>query len=281
MPSPFSLQQPFHPNGQLHALGEETSYWFIVREGRIALHTGTDTLSIPRLRHPPFADSAVLYSRHIGLYGKTRCMAAELAEDTPLPGDLALVSLREAFKHISSDLWTIAGRAIQLLQWNRHHRFCGRCGEPMLEEENEPVKRCPRCEFLSYPRLSPAVIMSITRDKTILLGRARHFPKGMYSPLAGFVEPGENLEDAVAREVKEEVNIDISGIRYVASQPWPFPHSLMIGFTAEFAGGVIRVDKTELEDARWFSAEKMPELLPSSMSISRTLIEAFLADSAR
>lgn len=280
MSYPFSLPQPFQPNGQLHAFDEETSYWFIVQKGNIALHTGTDRLSVPRLRRAPFADSAILYSRLIGLYGKTRCMVAELAEETPLPGDLALVPLREAYEHISFDLWTIAGRAFQLLQWNRDHRFCGRCGESMIEQENEPVKRCSRCEFLSYPRLSPAVIMSVTCEKMILLGRSRHFPKGMYSPLAGFVEPGENLEDAVAREVKEEVNIDISDIRYVASQPWAFPHSLMVGFTSKFAGGVIRVDETELEDARWFSAENMPQRLPSRMSIARTLIDAFLAGNA-
>ena len=277
------MQQPFHLGGPVPSAGHEDAYWFLIREDRLVLCTvpegeGQD---VPRLPRPPFPESEIRYTRPIGLYGTTPCIAAELREGTSVSGSLSLVPLRQAYGQISRDLWTIAGRAIQFIQWNRHHQFCGQCGKPMIEQADEPAKKCGDCGFLSYPRLSPAVIMTVIRGEEVLLGRAPHWPKGMYSPLAGFVEPGETLEDAVAREVMEEVHIEVENPRYVASQPWPFPHSLMVGFTAEYAGGEIQVDRTELEDARWFKAEAMPALLPSPMSIARTLIEAFLADRNR
>jgi NAD+ diphosphatase len=139
----------------------------------------------------------------------------------------------------------------------------------------ELSKICPACKFISFPRLSPAVIMSVVRGKEILLARSPRFPAGMYSTLAGFVEPGETLEETVAREVQEEVNVEVCNIRYIDSQPWPFPHSLMIGFSAQYAGGDIRVDNNEIEDAQWFSRDNLP-LLPTRMSIARHLIELFI-----
>jgi NAD+ diphosphatase len=197
----------------------------------------------------------------------------------PDPNELTPFSLREAHVHIGTDLWTIAGRASQILRWRRDHQFCGRCGTEMQEEPQESLRKCPKCGFFTYPRISPAVIMSIVKEDKILLGRSPRFPTGMYSVLAGFVEPGETLEEAVAREVKEETNIDITDIRYIASQPWPFPHSLMVGFTARYAGGTIKVDNDELEDAAWFSAAELPRL-PTPISIARKLIDLHLRDIA-
>jgi NAD+ diphosphatase len=140
----------------------------------------------------------------------------------------------------------------------------------------ERAKRCPQCGLLHFPRLAPAIIVLIERGDRLLLARARRFPTAMYSVLAGFVEPGESLEEAVAREVKEEVGLSLRDIRYFGSQPWPFPDSLMIGFTAEYADGVVMVDNNEILDARWFGAEDMPEI-PGKVSISRALIDHFLA----
>ncbi len=230
---------------------------------------------IPILKTLPFTDDAIDYSRSIGLYKETLCNVLALNDNKLLPEGFSFIPLRKAFQYISLDLWTIAGRALQILHWHNEHQFCGKCGTPMEEEGEEMVKRCPQCEFLSYPRLTPAVIMSVIRDDKILLGRSASFPKGVYSPLAGFVEPGETLEEAVRREVMEETNIDICNIKYVASQPWPFPQSLMIGFTASYKGGEIRINYNELEDARWFSQDSMPERLPTKMSIARTLVDAF------
>ena len=145
----------------------------------------------------------------------------------------------------------------------------------MKNRRTEIAKICPACKFISFPRLSPAVIMSVVRGKEILLARSPRFPAGMYSTLAGFVEPGETLEETVAREVREEVNVEVCKIKYIDSQPWPFPHSLMIGFSAQYASGDIRTDNNEIEDAQWFSRDNLP-LLPTRMSIARHLIELFI-----
>jgi NAD+ diphosphatase len=169
---------------------------------------------------------------------------------------------------------------VQIVEWDRTHRFCSRCGEPTERMVNERARRCARCGLLAFPRLSPAVIVRVLRDDQILLGHNRAFPPGLYSVLAGFVEPGETLEETVEREIFEEVGIEVTDLRYFASQPWPYPNSLMLGFTARHAGGEIRVDQQELADARWFSRDNLPEL-PGKLSIARRLIDDWLGDSAR
>ncbi len=275
MYAPFSLQQPFLPNGQVCG-SDESHYWFIYCQEKLALYKDTIPNSIPVMKNLPFADDDMLYSRSIGIYEQKQCLVVEIRDSTLLPEEFTLVPLRKAYQLISPDLWTIAGRAVQFLHWHSEHRFCGKCGNKMVELQSEPAKKCPHCDFLAYPRVTPVVIMSVTWDDKILLGRAARFPKGMYSPLSGFVEAGEILEEAVRREIMEEAGLQVNDIQYVASQPWPFPQSLMLGFTARYQSGEIKVDTTELEDARWFSAEAMPKRLPSRMSIARILIDQFL-----
>jgi NAD+ diphosphatase len=177
---------------------------------------------------------------------------------------------------LDEDLFWIAARAVQIIDWDRTHQFCGRCGVPLRNKTNERAKECPWCGLLHFPRLAPAIIVLVERGNQLLLARSRHFMPGMYSVLAGFVEPGESLEEAVVREVKEEVGIEIKDIKYFGSQPWPFPHSLMIGFTATYAGGEISLDDKEIEDAGWYAAEKLPRI-PGKISIARKLIDGFLA----
>jgi len=145
----------------------------------------------------------------------------------------------------------------------------------MEPQSTERAKRCPKCGLLHFPRLAPAIIVLVERGDKLLMARSRHFASGMYSVLAGFVEPGESLEEAVIREVKEEVGISIKDIQYFGSQSWPFPHSLMIGFTATYEGGEISMDDTEIEDAGWFSIDKLPPL-PGKISIARKLIDWFI-----
>jgi NAD+ diphosphatase len=174
----------------------------------------------------------------------------------------------------------LAARAVQIVDWDRTHRFCGRCGAPLKARETERAKECPKCGLLHFPRLAPAVIVLVERGDQLLMARSRHFAPGVYSVLAGFVEPGEALEEAVEREVLEEVGIRIQDIRYFGSQPWPFPHSLMIGFTARYAGGEIRINDQELEDAGWFTADRLPGQ-PGKISIARQLIEWFVQKQGR
>jgi NAD+ diphosphatase len=142
-------------------------------------------------------------------------------------------------------------------------------------QEIERAKKCPNCGLLHFPRLAPAIIVAIERGDRLLMARSRRFTTGMYSVLAGFVEPGESLEETVAREVKEEVGISLKDIKYFGSQPWPFPHSLMIGFTATYASGEIVMDDSEIEDAGWFTVDSLPPL-PGKISIARKLIDGFI-----
>jgi NAD+ diphosphatase len=173
--------------------------------------------------------------------------------------------------------FALAGRALQLVDWDRTHQFCGRCGTRTEAHPQERVRLCPACKLSAYPRVAPAVMALVRRESQILLGRSHHFPPGMYSALAGFVEPGESLEQCIAREVLEEVGVRVSRARYFASQSWPFPHSLMIAFVCEWVSGEIKPQEAEIEDAKWFEVLQLPKL-PSKISIARKLIDAVVEE---
>jgi NAD+ diphosphatase len=192
---------------------------------------------------------------------------------------LQLEELRPLFGRLDEPSFWVAGRAAQIVHWDRTHRYCGRCGTPTHRHPTDRARECSACGLQAFPRLSPAVIVLVERGRQLLLARSPRFPRGRYSIIAGFVEPGETLEEAVARELREEVGIEVRDVRYFGSQPWPFPHSLMVGFTAQYAGGEVRPDPAELEDAGWFTRDHLPDL-PDRLSISRHLIDAFLARQA-
>ena len=195
---------------------------------------------------------------------------------TPAPLGARWANLRSLFGVMADESVALAGRAGQLLDWDRSHRFCGACATPTLREAHERARRCPACNLSAYPRISPAMMCLVTRGKEILLARNVNFPPGRYSALAGFVEAGESIEDTIAREVREEVGIEVVNPQYFASQSWPFPHSLMIAYTAEYAGGELQPNGHEIAEADWFSADRLPQL-PPKVSIARALIEHTLA----
>jgi len=209
----------------------------------------------------------------LGTLGATPCAAITLADDAAEPAGMRYAGLRTLFAHLPEPLLALAGRAFQVVEWDRTHRFCGRCGTATHDKAGERAKECPACGYVAYPRVSPAMMALVTRGREILLARSTRFTTGMYSALAGFVEPGETIEDCVRREVREEVGIEIDDLRYFASQSWAFPHSLMIAYTAEYAGGELRPEEAEIADARWFALDALP-LLPSHVSIARRLIDA-------
>jgi NAD+ diphosphatase len=230
---------------------------FVVGAGSVAIVDEHDS-----------ADGALF----IGVLDGRPCWAvdAEPSNGTPLMG---------LWGQVDDLTWTVAGRAVQLIEWERTHRFCGRCGTPTEPARGERAKRCPACGLLAFPRLAPAIITLVERDDgRALLARGRAFVIPMYSCLAGFVEPGETLEQAVHREVKEEVGVELADVRYWASQPWPFPHSLMIGFNARWAGGEIEIDEREIVDAQWYAPDDLPPI-PPGLSIARRLIDDWLARS--
>ena len=210
----------------------------------------------------------------IGVLAGRHCWAVDVEMRRPGPGpDLPYLSLMSLFGEVDEDTWVAAGRAVQLVEWARNHRYCGRCGAQTVESPGERARRCPECDLLAFPRLAPAVITLIERDDgRALLARNARWPHQMYSCLAGFVEPGETVETAVQREIAEEVGIQVDGLRYFGSQPWPFPHSLMLGFHVRYAGGEIDCDPREIAEAHWFSARDLPNL-PGPISIARRLID--------
>jgi NAD+ diphosphatase len=211
----------------------------------------------------------------LGMLGDKACWGVDVPHGDD-PADGAAVDLYSFFGRAGETEWMVAGRAVQLVEWARTHRFCGRCGTPTEQQPGERAMRCPSCGLLAFPRLAPAMITLVTRGDEALLARGVQFRNPVYSCLAGFVEPGESLEGAVVREVREEVGVEVGDVRYWGSQPWPFPHSLMVGFTATWKSGEIEIDPAEIVDAQWFRRDDMPPI-PPSISIARKLIDAWLA----
>jgi NAD+ diphosphatase len=196
-------------------------------------------------------------------------------DEVELPTGFRLESLRVAYHTLGLADFRSAGTARQKVEWYRTHRFCSRCGSATEVAVGTEAMRCVACGQMHFARVAPAVIVLVQRGREALLGRSPHFSPGVYSTLAGFVEPGESLEECVHREIHEEVGVSVTNLRYFGSQPHPFPHSLMVGFVADWSEGEIEIDPDEIEDARWFDVDALPEL-PHPMSIARALIEDFV-----
>ena len=254
--------------------------WFIFHNGRLLVTERDGAIEVPTMVAAEVLALSGTSRLYLGTWNGNHCFAVELADEVAAPDGMQWSGLRALFPRIDDGFLALAGRAAQVLEWDRSHRFCGRCGTATETRPKERVRACPACGHASYPRLSPVVMALITRGRELLLARSPHFVKGMYSALAGFVEAGETLEECLAREVREEVGIEIAGPRYFASQPWPFPHSLMIAFRCEYAAGELNPDPSEIEDAGWFDIDALPPL-PHRLSIARKLIEATLANLRR
>ncbi len=254
------------------------AWWFAFAGDRLVVRETGAEVEVPYLSAPEDAELAPEARHYLGLLDGRDAWALDLGTDLSLalPEGFAARPLRSVYERIDDDLFSLGGRAVQIVEWGRNHRFCGRCGAETAPIPGERAKRCPACGLSTYPRLSPAIIVRVTRGDEILLARNARFPAAFFSVLAGFVEPGESLEGTVRRELQEEVAIAVQDIRYFASQPWPFPNSLMIGFTAEWAGGEITVDQSELAEAGWFTADTLPSI-PGKPSIARLLIDDYVS----
>jgi NAD+ diphosphatase len=254
--------------------------WFVFRDQELLVQPGPGGLEIPPAAAGGGPPVPVEDARCIGVLAGAPCWAARAAA-AALPSSASLEPLRKLFDRLDDGLLAVAGRAGQVLEFDRTHRFCGACAAPTELDDGGRARRCPRCGALFYPRLAPAMMVLVTRPgaagREILLARGRRFSTPIYSALAGFVEPSETLEESVHREVREEVGIEIRALRYFASQCWPFPHSLMMAFLAEHAGGEIACDPSEIVEARWFPVGDLP-LLPHRLSVARRLIEHAVAE---
>jgi NAD+ diphosphatase len=235
--------------------------------------------AIPSLFHtddPGRYGLPVLRSVYLGFYEKTPCFAAEIAGDILLPDTLDCSGVRDLFGCLPDCTLGIAAFAVRIVDFDRSTQYCGACGAKTVRVVTERAKVCPACGHVTYPPISPAAIVLVKRGDSLLLARSPRFPPGVHSIIAGFVEAGESVEQAACREVMEETGIRIQNLEYFGSQPWPFPHSLMIGFFAEYSGGDIRVDGNEIESAGWFNRNNLPRL-PGPYSISRAMIDTWLS----
>lgn len=266
---------------QIHPpeISTQPALWFIFQNEEILLHHNLNSIMVPQLTSIDTLNFNIEQQQYLGIYENMPCFAAQVQQTqaTTLPSDMRFQPIRQSHETLGdADLFSMITRAKQILYWDKSTQFCGYCGQKTQPSTTERAKICPICKTLAFPSISPAALVLIWRDNEILLARSPHFMPGVYSILAGFVEPGETLEHAVVREVKEEVGITIKNLNYFASQSWPFPSNLMLGFIAEYESGEIQIDN-ELEDAQWFSINKLPPL-PKPISLSRRIIDAYLAE---
>jgi len=253
--------------------------WFIFRGSDLLVMDEGETAALP---NEP-SNFKPLRQHYLGwIEGETavHCFTAEVDPETEPPAGMQFVGLRPLFNQLPIDYLWLAGRAVQIIDWDRNHPFCSRCATPNEFLSHERAKKCPNCGLITYPRISPAIIVRVDRlidgVPHLLLARNGRWQPGWYSVLAGFVEPGETLEECVHRELFEEVGIRVKNVRYFGSQPWPFPNSLMVAFTAEYVSGDLVLEEAEIEDAGWFTADNLPNL-PSRISIARRLVDDFVS----
>jgi NAD+ diphosphatase len=256
---------PFAPAVQPLSPESGLAWCFVFVEGRLLMPEGVPSLQAqPRTLFETPGSTA----HYLGRLEAQDCWAIV---SNAVPSGWQPVALRAAMLNLPEPLMQIAGRAAQVIEWDRAHRHCGVCGTPTVLHANDRARLCPNCGHVAYPRISPAMMVLVWRGQELLLARAPHYAPGMYSALAGFVEAGESIEECVHREVAEEVGVAVQNLRYYGSQSWPFPHSLMVAYTAEWAGGEIVPQESEIEAAGWFPIDSLPGV-PPRFSIAGHLI---------
>ena len=254
----------------------EPAHWFLFQGSQILVRREQERAWVPLLANPHELGLEPVRTQYLGTLAGRHCYSGECVLDVAAPEGHVWSGLRALFGSFDDATFAIAGRAVQIMDWDRSHQYCGRCGTPTLVKSGERARVCPNCGQVHYPRIAPAVMALVQRGDRLLLARSPHFVPGMYSALAGFVEPGESLEHCLVREVKEEVGVKVANLRYFSSQSWPFPHSLMIAFNCDWVEGEITPDPGEIEAAGWFDLDNLP-VLPNKISVARRLIDSTIA----
>lgn len=265
-------EQKYIPAFHKPEMIEDNAWLLVLYDKKIVMKKEENNFVIPRVIELDGITSEDETLVYIGSYDGHDCYCKRVNELITLQMNMEFMEMRE-ITNASGDagLFLLAGTANHILHWNSMNQFCGRCGHKTTDKEDERAKLCSSCGNIIYPRISPATITAVFRGDQILLAHNHNFRKDLYSLIAGYVEPGEALEQCVEREIKEEVGIKVKNIRYFGSQPWSFPDSLMIAFTAEYESGEIKVDDIEITDAAWFTADSLPEI-PSNDSIAGRII---------
>ena len=249
--------------------------WLPFLKGEPLARTEGETIRLHRGDRESVAMLDLSEPLYLGTLGGVPCLAAEADPDADIPVGWAVTSLRTLFGSVSDPEYLLAGYASQMLYWRRTSGFCPVCGHRTEVRGGDWGRCCPNCGHAAYPHISPATLILIHDGPRLLLAQKPGWGT-RYSILAGFVEPNESLEDCVRRETSEEVGLEITDLAYAGSQPWPYPHQLMVGFTARYAGGEIVIDTAELERAAWFDVGALPDL-PPPVSLSRQMIDAWVA----
>ena len=269
-PDDFESLPPSHENNQ----SADALYFCILGEQVLSVSEG----GIPRPVDSDefrWLDVEVFSKSYLGALRGKPCYALDIKGEVP-PG-FAVSDLRSWLGRVDSTMFYLVGRARQIVDLVRHNQFCGRCGKRMEDHKSDRARYCPSCRLTSYPRISPSIIVLVRRGEDMLLARNANWPQGMFSTLAGFVEPGESIEQTVHREVREEVGIRVRNLRYLGSQSWPFPNSLMLGFHCDYESGELTFLDEEISEARWFRFDELPNV-PGATAISRWLINAFIEE---
>ncbi|NMM61788.1 NAD(+) diphosphatase [Clostridium sp. P21] len=267
-----SIYKRYSPKFKQTKENDNNTYWFIFNSDKLLVKMTDNVANILTSESIEELKVPFISTNYMGTLNGHNCFAAITNVDEVKLSGMCFKSLRSLYDYLAEDIFLLAGKALQIAKWEETHKFCGRCGSATNTVEGEYAKVCPKCGFTSYPRISPAVITAVIKDGQILLAHNKSFPGNVHSIIAGFVEPGETLEECVRREIFEEVGIKVKNIEYFSSQPWPFPNSLMVGFVAEYESGEISVDGEEITKAEWFKDLSTIEL-PSKMSIAREIIE--------
>ena len=272
-------RMPFVPQVVLPSPSPTLAHCFVCGENEVLLRReGAGVGQLPSIDEVPGLDIGA--AQLVGLLDDVPCLALRWAPERDVPAGFELVGLRGLWARLDETLFGIAGRANQLAHFASTHRFCGRCGAPTSRDPSERAFRCERCALVNYPRISPAIITLVRRGDEALLANSGRFPVAFFSTLAGFSEVGESLEETLVREVREEVGVRVGNVRYFGSQPWPFPHSLMIGFTADWVSGEVVPDGTEIKEARFFRADALPRDRKSTRLNSSHVVTSRMPSSA-
>jgi len=247
--------------------------YFIFCNDELLVKSENNIVTIPSIKELTNLDLNNV--QYIGALNDENFFCAEMSEGAITPSLMYFSNLKALAHNLSEKMFWIGGRAIQIVNWNNNHLYCGKCGTLTHNVDGERAKKCPKCGLSNYPRISPAIIVAVINEGKLLLAHNTQFPKDLYSVVSGFVEVGETFEECVVREVQEETGIKVKNIEYFGNQPWPFPNSIMIGFTAEYESGEIQVDEVEISHANWYSPTELP-VTPTGISIAKKLINWFI-----
>lgn len=251
--------------------------WLVFRGAAVLVADDVAQGAFPALKDFAWLGMEEVTRQYLGSLDGQGVFAVAVPESASAPEGYRFEDLRRLLGQVDDRLFNLAGRAVQILEWERSHRFCGRCGTATAAHpQGERSRVCPACGFSSYPRINPCVIVAVTRGEEILLARAQRFNRPMFSTLAGFIEAGETAEETLLREVQEEVGVVVCNPRYFGSQSWPFPGNLMLGFHADYASGEIVLQEEEIAEAGFYHFSELPPIPPAG-SIAHALIQDFVA----